>query len=429
MATLKGGFGRSDITPRKGTQLVGYGGRDEGNIGIHDPLMARALVLESADGTYAIISLELCYVNDETVRATRKELAQRFGLAPDHILFATTHTHGGPDDRIAGNWERPLSTIISDAVGNALDSLQPVRLGSGSGFLYGHSINRRWLDRPVDPAVAVLRIDDGHGKTLGVIANYACHAVVMGYDNLAVTGDWPGYAARFIEEELGSGTTCLFFQGGAGDINPLVQGVRQQLRGTRTARAIGEVSAYYGPADDPDQYNVGDRGGGTFVECAELGLAFQEEVLRVARRVVTTDTPGQIWSKSFRVDATKAQDEPEPKAAYTPYNMDSVKPEVGDRLKSVEIALFGIGDIVLITEPGEVFSETAVRFRAGAQLMGYRTVMLVSYANDWLLYLPEYDAFDEGGYEPGWAVTLKISRNFQQRVWEIIEPGLMVHAP
>lgn len=429
MATLKGGFGRSDITPRKGTRLVGYGGRDEGNIGIHDPLTARALVLESESGTHAVISLELCYVNEETVRATREELAQRFDLDPVRVLIATTHTHGGPDDRMAENWERPLSNIIGDAVGDAMNALQPIRLGSGSGFLYGHSINRRWLDRPVDPAVAVLRIDDAQGQTLGVIANYACHAVVMGYDNFSVTGDWPGYAARFIEEEMGSETTCLFFQGGAGDINPLVEGVRQQLRGARTVRAIGEVSAYYGPYDDPDQYNIGDRGGGTFTECAELGLAFKEEVLRVARRIVTTDAPGQIWSESYRVDATKAQDEPEPKAAYAPYSMETERPDVGERFKSVEIALLGIGDIVLITEPGEVLSETAVRFRIRAQLMGYRSVMLVSYANDWLLYLPEFDTFDEGGYEPGWAVALNISRNFQQRVWDLIEPGLMAHAP
>ena len=50
MTTLKGGLGRSDITPRKGTGLVGYGGRDEGNVGIHDRLTTRALVLESEDG-------------------------------------------------------------------------------------------------------------------------------------------------------------------------------------------------------------------------------------------------------------------------------------------------------------------------------------------------------------------------------------------
>ncbi len=429
MATLQGGFGRADITPREGTRLVGYGGRDAGNTGMHDRLMARALVLDAEGETYAIISLELCYVNAETVQATREELARRFDLDPTCVLIATTHTHGGPDDRMAENWERPLSHIVGDAVGHAMDSLQPIRLGSGSGFLYGHSLNRRWLDRPVDPAVAVLRIDDAQGQILGVMTNYACHAVVMGYDNLLVTGDWPGYAARFMEEEMGAGTTCLFFQGGAGDVNPLVEGVRQQLHGTRTVRAIGEVSAYYGPADDPDPYNVGDRGGGTFAECAELGRAFQAEVLRVARRIATTDAPGRIWSESCRVDATQAQDEPAPRPTYAPYPMEAERPDVGDRFQSVEVALLGIGDIVLITEPGEVFSETAVRFRARAQLMGYRTVMLVSYANDWLLYLPEFDAFDEGGYEPGWAVALNISRNFQQRVWDLIAPRLMAHAP
>ncbi len=429
MAILRGGFGRADITPQPNTQLVGYGGRDEGNTGVNDPLLARALVLEESDTRYVLLSLELCYVNDETVRAIRQVLAQRFDLRAEHVHMATTHTHGGPDDRISANWDRPLAEIVADAVGAAIESLQPIRLGSGSGFLYGFSINRRWLDRPVDPAVAVIRIDDAQGKPLGVITNYACHAVVMGYDNLIITGDWPGYAARYIEEDLGSDTTCLFFQGGAGDINPLVEGVRQQLQGKRTVRAIGEVSAYYGVDDDPDQYNIGDRGGGTFAECEELGRAFRDEVLRVSRRIQTTETPGRIWTESLRVNALKDADEAPPTKTYTPYNIPDVQPETGDRFKSVEIALIGIGDALLITEPGEVFSETAIRFRTKSQLMGYRTVMLVSYANDWLLYLPEYDAFDEGGYEPGWAVHLSISRHFQERVWELIEPSLQANAP
>ena len=430
MTTLKAGFGRADITPHKGGRLVGYGGRDEGNTGANDPLLARALVIEAGRDRYALLSLELCYVNDETVQSIRQALGQRFDLAAEHVHMATTHTHGGPDDRMSDNWDRPLAEIVGDAVGAALASLQPCRLGSGSGFLHGHSINRRWLDRPVDPAVAVVRIDDAQGRPLGVIANYACHAVVMGYDNLRVTGDWPGYAARYIEEDLGPGTTCLFFQGGAGDINPLVEGVRQQLRGERTVRAIGEVSAYYGPADDTDAYNVGDRGGGTFQECEELGRAFRDEVLRVSRRIATTGSPGPIWAESLRVDALKGSDEPAPVKAYTPHQqLLAERPMAGERFGSVEIALLGIGDTVLITEPGEVFSETAVRFRAGAQLMGYRTVMLVSYANDWLLYLPEFDAFDEGGYEPGWAVALQISRRFQERVWNLIEPRLRSRAP
>ena len=55
--------------------------------------------------------------NDEcigTVQATREELARRFDLDSTRDPIATTHTHGGPDDRMAENWERPLSHIIGD---------------------------------------------------------------------------------------------------------------------------------------------------------------------------------------------------------------------------------------------------------------------------------------------------------------------------
>ena len=47
MATFLAGFGRVDLTPKVGCQLVGYGNRTEGASGIHDPLSARALVLEA----------------------------------------------------------------------------------------------------------------------------------------------------------------------------------------------------------------------------------------------------------------------------------------------------------------------------------------------------------------------------------------------
>src|SRR5690606_28680891 len=92
-----------------------------------------------------------------------------------------------------------------------------------------------------------------------------------------------------------------------------------------------------------------------------------------------------------------------------------------------EIMLMGIGDVLLLGQPGEVFSETAVNLRTNLRLMGVRTPMLVTYANGWLAYLPEPEAFDEGGYEPGWANRLGISRYFQQRVWDAVQPGVRPH--
>jgi hypothetical protein len=428
MASFQAGFGRSDLTPGVGCRLVGYGNRTEGARGVHDPLAARALVLEDDGGRRALVSVEFCFLNMDTVAAIRRAIEGRTRIPPANSFIATTHTHAGPDDRQAENWDRPLAELVADAVEAACQALQPARIGSGYGFLYGYSINRRWLDRPVDPAVAVVRIDDTAGKPLGLVTNFACHAVVMGADNLLVSGDWPGYASARLEEALGPGSACLFFQGGAGNINPVVEGVRRRLEGHQTVRAIGEVSVYYGPADDPDQWSIGDRKGGTFEEVAELGQAYAEAVLKVSNRLTTAEPAGPLWSEQIVVDAIADPDEPRPEPSAWSLVLRAEDPTNAQGKIPAEVMLLGLGDIVWVGQPGEVFSETSVRLRTQLRLMGYAAPMLVSYANGWLAYLPEPDAFEEGGYEPGWAVRLGISAHFQARVWGAIEPVLIAQS-
>ena len=116
MVELKAGFGRADITPKLGCKLVGYGNRPSGATGVHDPLLARALVLEDSNGAWAIVSCDLCWATIKTVRAVQAAVQQRVGIAPERILVTTTHTHGGPHDAHTQNWDRPLAEIITDAV-------------------------------------------------------------------------------------------------------------------------------------------------------------------------------------------------------------------------------------------------------------------------------------------------------------------------
>ena len=168
MTTFLAGFGRSDITPKLGCRLVGYGNRPDGATAVHDPLHARALVMADEGGRWAMISIEFCYVNADTVAEIRQTIQRRVDIPPENIFIATTHTHAGPDDRNPDNWDRPFAEIVADAVEVAGQALQPAQIGSGYGFLYGYSINRRWLDRPVDPAIAVVRIDDADGQPLGL---------------------------------------------------------------------------------------------------------------------------------------------------------------------------------------------------------------------------------------------------------------------
>ncbi len=425
MTELRAGFGRADITPKIGCKLVGYGNRPTGATGVHDALLARALVLEAEQGTWALISCDICYTSIETVNAVRDAVQKRVGIAPEHILVADTHTHGGPHDRHPENWDRPLADMIADAVEMAYQALQPARIGSGNGVLYGYSINRRWLDRPIDPGITILRVDDLNGKPLGLFTNFACHSVVLGYDNLQITGDWPGYAMRKLEERLGPGTTCLFTQGGSGNINPLTSGVRKHLRGNETIQAIGNVSTYYGPADDPAKWNIGDRGGGTFEEADELGEAFAEETAYAAGRIVTTASVDVFWSEQVTVNAAAAPGEhaTKPNSVLTTERPDIQDP---DNIPA-EIMLLGIGDLLLVTQPAEVFSETAINLKTHLRALGYKIPALVSYTNGFLLYLPEPEDFPEGGYEPNWAVSLGLSKQFQPRFRQAIEPVLQKH--
>jgi len=423
MATFRAGFGRSDITPRLGCQLAGYSNRAGGATGIHDRLLSRALVLEDEGGRWAIVASDLCYLSAPTVVTIRDAVHRRTGIPPSHVLVATTHTHSGPQEE-AGNWEQPLGDLIADAVEQACQGLQSACIGGGNGTLPGCGINRRWLDRPVDPGLAAVRVDDLERRPLGLLTNLGLHGVVLGPDNLLISADWPGSACAKVEDALGPGCTCLFLQGGSADVNPLVEGVRARLRSGHTVVAIGDIGYFYGPPDDPERWNIGDRRGGTFAEVEELAEAFASEAVRVARGIRCAPGTAPLWSRQVIVNAARDPGEPQREAVQP--SLLPERPKVTDEQGRIpaEIMLLGLGGIVLVAEPGELFSQTAVTFKKELRAIGYGTPMVVGYANGFLAYLPEPVAFDEGGYEVNWASYLGISRHFQNRVWQAIEPIL-----
>jgi hypothetical protein len=424
---LLAGTGKADITPKVGVGMVGYFNRPGGAEGIHDPLLTRALVLDDGTSQIALVSVELLWLRARDVAEVRRMVASRCPLKHENILIFCTHTHGGPAPHRPDNWDDSLYARIADAVAHAYEARQPATLGTGSGQLVGYSINRRWLDRPADPSVGVIRVDRADGTPLAVVSNFACHAVVMGYDNLLITGDWPGYSSRLLEAELGHDMLALFAQGGAGDINPLTETARQRLAAGHPVAAIGDVSFYYGYTPDAaDAWNIGDRGGGQFLECETLARAYNAEVMRVWRGIHTQSSV-TLWHEQVTVDAAVGADEPP--AQGLPEALTSILSEEIGSVILLEISLTGINDSVFIGQPGEIFSETAVAFRKQAQQMKYRHAMLFSYANGCYAYLPPASAFPEGGYEVNWPLGLGISRYTQDRITAAITLLLQAHAP
>src|ERR1700724_1960276 len=90
-AEYRAGVSRIDITPPIGHEMGGYSDRKHGSTGLHDPLYATVLVIESGDTTIALVTCDLrSFVSTRVGEMAR----QKFGIS--NTLIDVSHTHSGP---------------------------------------------------------------------------------------------------------------------------------------------------------------------------------------------------------------------------------------------------------------------------------------------------------------------------------------------
>ena len=239
---LKAGLSRVEITPSALMQMYGYSNRKCGPAnGTHDPLFAKALVLEAGGAKVAIVTFDLgSMVSDKL----RDDVQSKLNIPV--VLFAASHTHSAPSFLAYGSnpsvgelgeaYQAELHGKVFGAIEQAARNMFPARLGVAKSSLqlgYNRLLKRDDgrsralfdnLERvpygPVDPEVTLLRVDDTEGKSRALLVHYATHAVVLGPTNCKYSADYPGVMQSKVEEGL-PGTQVMFVQGGAGDINPL----------------------------------------------------------------------------------------------------------------------------------------------------------------------------------------------------------------
>jgi hypothetical protein len=211
---------------------------------LHDPVYARSLVLEINGERLAFVSLDLAIFVSENVENVCKE---KYGVAK--VFLCASHNHTAPSKPGKGPEYSNLKSFyegqILQSVELALTNMFPARISAGRrsfpqlGFKRlivredGHS-RESWMgddhyapinpDRipfgPVDQEVGVIRVDDTNGQARVIIMNYACHADVVCL-SYAISADFPGVACRKVEEAFGNGVNCLFVNGAAGNVAPL----------------------------------------------------------------------------------------------------------------------------------------------------------------------------------------------------------------
>jgi len=228
---LRAGVAKGDITTRtKGAQ-------------IHDPLYAKALVLDDGTTRLAIIAMDVVAlgmigdIKDDFLSKLRGRIQKELKIPGRNVLVNASHTH--PPGRLLCSDIEQLDRTF-DAVRRAAGNMLPVKVGWGRGAEERFTMNRTlrlkngkaWTIRhanpcppddevagvgPTDPEIGLLRVDRTDGRPLAVVYNFACHPL-FGDARGSITANFPGFASKVIEEELGHGAMALFLQGAGGDM-------------------------------------------------------------------------------------------------------------------------------------------------------------------------------------------------------------------
>jgi neutral ceramidase len=375
--TLRAGAARVDITPAADAALPlsGYASRIMGFTGIHDDLNVRAIVVDDGATQAAMIGVEIIGFSNADWEKISSRLARETGIPQAHILLAAVHTHSAPQTgvyregadselvRRRAAYVGRVEDSIVEAVRRAASSLQPARMGFGTGEAKVN-MNRRarngaggWMlgnnpDGVSDKTVAVIKFETLGGEPIAIFSNYAVHGTVLGAGNLQISSDLPGATARYVEKHFGGKVVSPWTSAAAGDQDPI--------------------------------YRIGTD----FRNVAALGEILGEEVVRVAEGIRTSPR-GRIraMQKVVTCPGKRTVQPPGPGREYKYEDADPVP---------IRLSLLMINDVAIAGVSGEVLTNIGTRLKNESPIN--RTLM-VTHCNGSSGYLPDDAAYDQVSYE------------------------------
>lgn len=392
---LQAGAAKVDITPKDLTGFVSVWAKPFS--GVHDPIYARALVINNGSTTAAIVATDLVEFGDSL--PLRKRIESELAIPADHILIVSSHDHNAPRSGpitpgTSSQNGRPASpqeySIFVDnqilaALHQAASSMKPARIGvraSKADFnenrnaYTAHGWGGPDPNGPSDKTLWVVKIEDMQGDPIAILMNYAIHSVVAGPDNDLITGDLAGAAERYVERHFDNKAVALWSMGAAGDQNP------------KYNMSIPDEGKDKNPAKNQAlAYEAIDA----------TGLSLAAEVIRTAEQIQHMSTTAKIsaaervFSCATMPPQPRKDDEHGPKLDI-PANMK--KPAPLPPSMDVRLGLIQINQIALAGVSGEVFTKIYWHLKSESP---YSNTILLTMANDRVGYIAD-DASYDGNY-------------------------------
>ena len=352
VASLRAGFGESDITPKLGGRAVYLAGFDKNRkaTGVNDPIMARAIVLADGKRKLALVSVDVVGLFQATVENVRKKLP---GF--DYVLVSSTHNHEGPDT--LGLWGpgplrsgvdpaymKQLEEAIARTVTDADKAARPVivRLGTARAPELLHDGREPIVKH--DELVAIEFREPKSKKTTGVVVQWNCHPETLGSRNTLISADFIWGTVTHLKKR--HDCPVVFFNGTVGGLMTSLHVEVKDDKGNKLADGTFEKAERYGQL-------IGQLADKALTKAETVSLAplefrsrqvflpLDNAVYLIGWRLGVLDRKAFLWTG----DPYEAKPAPADVGRKTPLCIQS------------ELAWLRLGDLEVAAIPGEIYPE------------------------------------------------------------------------
>ena len=369
--------------------------------GIYQDIYVRSLVLDNGSRKFAMITIDsgdMSRTSDIRVRLTKA-----FGLSPENIFFAVTHTHEAPtfanehedveNDPKKLNWALRYGDFViektKECVGLAMQSMRPARYGFGKGKSYINVCrdqlfeNGVWgqgrdFEGPSDKTLAILKFIDDENRLIAGVLNYAVHGTACFLkkdekdEKYLISGDVPGMVSEYLEERYkNDDSVFLWTSGAAGNQNPIFFTKYQKFNHDHTN------AMYY------------DAGYAAWGLCEHMAQTQGVDAIRILDSITrmkdcvnitvvdrTITLPGQVI-KNVQVGS----------AGRVPF---SGTIEDGEPV-NLQLKLITLDDIAFLGLNGELVTEIGLRLKEKSPL---KNTFIITHTAERVGYLPDKRGYD-----------------------------------
>jgi hypothetical protein len=351
LSAQEAGFAAADITPKLGDKPVYMAGFGQNRVAtkVHDPLMARAVVLKADKTKIALVSIDVVGFGYPNVLRIRKQLPNF-----TYVLVSSTHNHEGPDT--IGLWGKDLShsgvdpeyiahieSQIIKAVKDADRIAKPVtaQIGTAKAPELLHDGREPYIKH--DELVATKFLEKDTMNPVGIIAQWNCHPETLDSKNTELSADFVGYTVGYLSAK--HQCPVVYLTGTVGGLMTSLHVPIRDAKGTLLKDGTFEKTERYGKA-------VGELADRALADAKPLSftpiearsrqfyIPLDNKGYQALRRLGTLKREAFVWADN----PDKAE----------PANDKDAKQRVA---LQTEVAWLRLGELDIAAIPGEIYPE------------------------------------------------------------------------